>query len=64
MQGVEQLAKFLVGGILAFSLIAARADILWIGNSRLLNASASRKHQKQTVWLRRILLLEVNSDSL
>ncbi len=59
MQQVEKLAKGAVSVILALSLIAARADILWVGNSPLLNYSAGQKKRKQTVWLRRILLLEV-----
>jgi len=59
MQQVEKLAKGAVSVILALSLIAARADILWVGKSPLLNYSAGQKKRKQTVWLRRILLLEV-----
>ena len=59
MQQVEKLAKGVVSLIFALSLVAARADILWVGNSPLLNYSAGRKRRKQTVWLRRILLLEV-----
>lgn len=62
MQLTEQIAKSGVAVILALSLIAARADLLWIGNSPLLNASARKRHDKQTVWLRRILLLEVGSS--
>ena len=60
LQPVEKLAKGLVSVILALSLIAARADFLWLGNSELLNFAARQKHRKQTVWLRRILLLEVS----
>lgn len=59
MQQLEKLGKGAVSVILALSLIAARADILWIGNSPLLNYTAGQKKRKQTVWLRRILLLEV-----
>ncbi|KAL3150258.1 hypothetical protein ABBQ32_000110 [Trebouxia sp. C0010 RCD-2024] len=55
---VEKVAKGLVSVVLALSLIAARTDFLWIGNSELLNRFAGQKHRKQTVWLRRILLLE------
>lgn len=55
---VEKLAKGVVSLIFALSLVAARADIIWVGNSPLLNYSAGRKRRKQTVWLRRILLLE------
>lgn len=60
LQAVEKIAKSGVLVILALSLIAARADFLWIGNSPLLNFSARQKRDKQTVWLRRILLLEVS----
>ncbi|DBA78769.1 TPA: inducible alternative oxidase 2, variant 2 [Trebouxia sp. C0004] len=55
---LEKLAKGAVSMILALSLIAAGADILWVGNSPMLNYSAGQKKRKQTVWLRRILLLE------
>ena len=60
LQPVEKLAKGLVSVILALSLVAARADFMWLGNSELLNYSAGRKQRKQTIWLRRILLLEVS----
>ena len=60
LQPVEKLAKGLVSVVLALSLIAARADFLWLGNSELLNFAAGQKQRKQTVWLRRILLLEVS----
>lgn len=60
LQPVEKLAKGLVSVILALSLVAARADFLWLGNSDLLSFSAGQKHRKQTVLLRRILLLEVS----
>ena len=60
LQPVEKLAKGLVSVVLALSLVAARADFLWLGNSELLNYSAGQKQRKQTVWLRRILLLEVS----
>lgn len=59
MQPIEKIAKGLVKVILALSLIAARADFLWLGNSKLLNYSAGQRNRKQTTWLRRILLLEV-----
>ena len=59
MQQLEKVAKGAVSIVLALSLIAARADILWVGNSALLNYSAGQKKRKQTVWLRRTLLLEV-----
>ena len=64
LQAVEKIAKSGVAVILALSLIAARADLLWIGNSPLLNFNARQKRDKQTVWLRRILLLEVHFTSL
>ena len=64
MQQLERLAKGAVSLNLALSLIAARADILWIGNSPLLNYCAGQKKRKQTVWLRRILLLEVGCSEL
>ena len=64
MQVVEQIAKSAVAAILALSLIAAQADFLWIGNSSLLNASASQKRRKQTVYLRRILILEASLSVL
>lgn len=60
LQPVEKLAKGLVSVILAVSLVAARADFLWLGNSELLKFSAGQKQRKQTIWLRRILLLEVS----
>ena len=58
MQATERLAKGMVSVILALSLIVARADILWVFNSPLLDYSAGQRTRKQTVWLRRILLLE------
>lgn len=58
-QTVDKIAKALVGGILAISLVTARADVLWAGNSPLLNFAAGQKNKKQAVWLRRLLLLEV-----
>ena len=60
LQPIEKLAKGLVSVVLALSLVAARADFMWLGNSELLNFSAGQKQRKQTVWLRRILLLEVS----
>lgn len=64
VQPLERLAKAAVRVILALSLVAARADFLWIGNSPLLNYSAGKNRRKQAVWLRRILLLEVTSRQL
>lgn len=61
VQPVERVAKGLVSVVLAVSLFAARADFLWLWNSELLNHSAGQKRRKQTVWLRRILLLEVST---
>ena len=64
MQPTEQVAKGVVSVVLALSLITARSDVLWIGNSPLLNYTAGKKQRKQAVWLRRILLLEVESTAL
>lgn len=61
MQPVDKLAKSLVSVILAVSLAAARTNVLWTGNSPLLNYSAGIEKRKQTVWLRRLLLLEVRN---
>lgn len=64
MQLTEQVAKGAVSVILALSLITARADLLWTGNSRLLGYSAGQIKRKQTVWLRRIMLLEVGKSTI
>lgn len=61
MQPVDKVAKSLVSVILAVSLVAARTNLLWIGNSPLLNYSAGIEKRTQTVWLRRLLLLEVRT---